>query len=303
MYQEGYNQYYQQEYAQQYDGQEEAQEEKEVEAAEGEQVQEGEEEDAAQQDQQQSSGSSSSSSSGSGYSQGTSSGSSSSSSSSSSQGTSSSSSSSWNSWNTTGYASADLKLLSIEYNLFNYLPFNFCGDWVRAGQYNNNPCPYDGTYTFSIPYTLPWDDGDITTWFATGWQGVSDLIIYKEATEEGSPDLLASCQMHWKTYVTQADEADGWKTLPSAAQTGIILAAIAAFMCCCCMYLSCCRRRKRKRHITDADYAPDLEDTTETSKAEFTLFDDSKSRAAKKKAAKDDMIHKINLTLKEPDWV
>ncbi|KAG7362729.1 hypothetical protein IV203_026089 [Nitzschia inconspicua] len=207
----------------------------------------------------------------------------------------------WNTWNTTGYASADLKLLSIEYTLFNHLPFNFCGDWVRAGQYNTNPCPYDGTYTFSIPYELPWDDGDITTWFATGWEGVSDLIIYKGNVEHDNADLLASCVVHWKTFVTQSDETEGWKTLPSAAQTAIIMVSVLAFLCCCCIYLSCCISRRRRRHITDADYAPDLEDT-ETSKAEFTLFDDEKTRSEKKKKAKDEMIHKINLSLKEPDW-
>jgi hypothetical protein len=206
----------------------------------------------------------------------------------------------WNEWNTTGYASADLKLLSVEYNLFNYLPFNFCGEWVHAGQYNNNPCPYDGTFTFSIPYNLPSDDGDITTWFATGWQGVSDLSIYKDASDS---ELLASCTMHWKTFVTQVDESEGWKTLPSAAQSAIILTSLLAFMLCCCTYLTCCRRRRRRRHITDADYTPGDDGTEAAPKAEFTLFDDEKTRSAKKKAAKDEMVHKINLSLKEPDWV
>lgn len=211
----------------------------------------------------------------------------------------------WNQWNTTGYASADLKLLSVEYSLFNYLPFNFCGEWVRSGHYNSNPCPYDGTYTFTISYDLPWDDGDITTWFATGWQGVSDLTIYKDSTEIESNELLASCIMHWKTYVTQADESDGWKTLPSAAQAAIIMVSVLAFMLCCCTYLACCRRRSRRRHITDADYAPSggSGDDTGASKAEFTLFDDEKTRQEKKKKAKDDFVHKINLSLKEPDWV
>jgi DNA mismatch repair ATPase MutL len=209
----------------------------------------------------------------------------------------------WEQWNTTGYASADLKLLSLEYTLFNFLPFNFCGDWVQQGRYNSNPCPYDGMYTFTIAYTLPWDDGDITTWFATGWQGVSDLVIYKNATESKNNELLASCTMHWKTYVTHADESEGWKTLPSAAQAVIIMVSILSCMLCCCTYLTFCRRQRRRRHVTDADYAPGEREETETSKTEFTLFDDEKTREQKQKRAKDEMIHKINLSLKEPDWV
>jgi hypothetical protein len=208
-----------------------------------------------------------------------------------------------NIWNTTGYASADLKLLSLEYSLFNFLPFNFCGDWVRQGQYNNSPCPYDGVYTFTIAYTLPWDDGDITTWFATGWQGVSDLIIYKNATQSDDNELLASCTMHWKTYVTQGDESDGWKTLPSAAQAAIIMVSILAFLLCCGTYLTCCRRNRRRRHVTDADYAPGESAEIVAPKGEFTLFDDKSTREQKQKRVKDEMIHKINLSLKEPDWV
>jgi hypothetical protein len=196
-----------------------------------------------------------------------------------------------NGTNNTGYASADLNLLSVEYNLFHLLPFNFCGEWVQAGKYNSNPCPYDGSYHFNVPYDLPWDDGDITTWFATGWQGTSNLIIYSSASEDDS-DLLASCILHWKTYVTQTNEEAGWKTLPSAAQVAIILASVLAFMCCCCFYLSCCRRRRRKRHVTDVDY-----DGTD-----FKMFEDEKMKEEKKKKEKDELLYKINVNMKEPDW-
>ena len=209
--------------------------------------------------------------------------------------------------NSTGYVSADLRLLSVEYSLFNYLPFNFCGDWVREGQYSNAPCPYDGTYSFNIPYMLPWDDGDLTTWFATGWQGYSDLIIYNNSTEHDDNQLLASCELHWKTYVTKTDESEGWKTLPSAAQAAIILAAIAVSMCLCCTWLACCRRRRRrKRHVTDADYAPGyvFNDGEPEPKTNFKkMLESSKERENRQKQEKEDMVHKINLNMKEPDWV
>ena len=198
--------------------------------------------------------------------------------------------------NNTGYASADLNLLSVEYNLFNFLPFNFCGDWVSSGRYNDGACPSDGQYTFSVPYTLPWDDGDITTWFATGWQGNSNLIIYSSPAEDNST-LLASCTLHWKTYVTKNETADeGWKTLPSAAQVAIIMASVLACMCCCCFYLSCCRRRRRKKHVTDIDYEG-------TDLGRFKIFDDKKIKEEQKKKEKDELLYKINVNMKdEPDW-
>lgn len=202
--------------------------------------------------------------------------------------------------NSTGYASADLRLLSIEYTLFNYLPFNFCGNWVQTSQNNMNACPYDGTYTFSIPYYLPYDDGDITTWFATGWQGYSDLIIYKYGKHSESNEILASCTLHWKTYVTAADEEDGWKTLPSAAQSAIIIVSVAAFMCLSCTYLACCRRRlRRNRHVTDADFATGDEVAPTTT---FKMFESKESQQDSQQQRKEDIVHRINLSLKEPDW-
>ncbi len=203
---------------------------------------------------------------------------------------------------TLGYASADLKLLSVEYALFNYLPFNFCGDWVQSGTYNVNACPNDGTYSFGVPYTLPWDDGDITTWFATGWQGYSNLKIWSNSTGSEQDELLTSCVLHWKTYVTPMNEEDGWKTLPSAAQATIILGIMAVLMFFCCAYLSFCRRRRRNRHVTDADYAKPDEEGGETPTTDFTIFESEKDRLERARKEKEENVHKININMKEPDW-
>lgn len=160
--------------------------------------------------------------------------------------------------NGTGYASANLRLLSVEYNLFEAFPIDFCGDWVQSynkTQYGNS-CPFsDDTYYFNIPYTLPWDDDDITTWFATGWSGVSSLQVRNGNSKSSS--LLADCTLHWHTYVTPSEE-EGWRTMPSAAQTGIVLASLLTAILCCCTYLTCCRRRQK--HITDVDYYNEFSD-------------------------------------------
>lgn len=152
-----------------------------------------------------------------------------------------------------GYASANLRLLSVEYNLFNNFEIDMCGDWVQA--YNKTDddltCPaVDGYYYFNINYELPYDDDDLTAWFASGFSGVSELTI---AT--GTSDLLADCTIHWHTYVS-ASNAEGFKTMPSAAQTGIVLMSIFTAIICCCTYMICCRRRKKS--IADISHYSDF---------------------------------------------
>jgi len=159
-------------------------------------------------------------------------------------------------YNNTGYASANLRLMSVEYNLFEDHPINFCGDWIEAYKGNNsdsgstnsssNCANGDGSFYFNIPYTLPHDDDDITTWFATGWSGVSTLQV-----RSNSGITLSDCSLSWHTYVTPSEEV-GWKTMPSSAQSGIVLASVLTAILCCCTYITCCR--KRKKHVTDENY-------------------------------------------------
>jgi len=145
-----------------------------------------------------------------------------------------------------GYVSANLRLMSVRYDLLELFPIDLCGDWIESYTGNSSEiCPgWDGSYYFSLPYTLPYDKDDITTWLATGWQGVSRLNIYAGAS--ASSTLLTDCKLYWHIYVTPpTDEVDGWKQLPSGAQVGVVVASILAFFCCCCSYLTCCRRRRR----------------------------------------------------------
>jgi len=149
-------------------------------------------------------------------------------------------------YNNTGYASANLRLLSVEYKLFEDHPINFCGDWIETTSSSSDCATGDGSFYFNIPYTLPYDDDDITTWFATGWSGVSTLQV---RSNSGNP--LSDCRLSWHTYVTPSEE-EGWKTMPSSAQSGIVLASVLTAILCCCTYITCCR--KRKKHVTDENY-------------------------------------------------
>ncbi len=200
--------------------------------------------------------------------------------------------------NSTGYASANLKVLSVEYSLIKNVPLDFCGSWVTPNEYNKNECPYSGNYHFSLPYTLPWDDQDITTWLATGWQGTTDLVVYNDTSS--SAELLASCRFHWRTYVTESQE-EGWHTMPSATQAAIILASILAVMSLCCFYLTCCRRRrtydKALLDVIETTPAPAEEEGEATSS--FRRMTDRDSGTLSSKAER---IHRINVNMKDPDW-
>jgi len=160
--------------------------------------------------------------------------------------------------NGTGYASSNLRLLSVEYNLFEQFPIDFCGDWIESHSTTDNGmvCPnLDDFYYFNVPYTLPMNDDDMTMWFATGWQGVSTLQVRNGNSDDSA--LLTDCELRWHTYVTPSEE-DGWKTMPSAAQTGIVLASVLTAILCCCTYAICCRRRNK--HVTDVGYYDDFSD-------------------------------------------
>jgi hypothetical protein len=154
--------------------------------------------------------------------------------------------------NATAYATAELNLMTLQYELFNDLSVKFCGDWIYAQQ--NGNCPGDGSYHFEVPYTLP-RSRDFTTWFATGWKGTAYISItngrksstYDNSTIESAPVQLGYCELHFSTYTTESD-ALGWSTLPTAMAVSITLVALTAAMACCCCYLMC---RKRRRYVTD----------------------------------------------------
>jgi hypothetical protein len=150
----------------------------------------------------------------------------------------------YSNYNSSGFASANLRMLSLEYELFNLIPFNFCGDWV---QNTNVTCPNDGYYHFDLTYQLP-ETQDKTSWFASGWTATSELMIFSSRSE--SPSILADCKLEFHTYVTQNQESE-WQSLPSAAVVTLSLLGVSVAMCTVICCLAC---RKKKKRVTDRDF-------------------------------------------------
>lgn len=161
-------------------------------------------------------------------------------------------------------------MLTLEYELFELLPFNFCGDWVSStadnGNVTNYTCPEDGRYTFSLDYTLP-ENKDKTTWFASGWTATSEIMIYSSRTE--SSTILADCKLEFHTSVTHTEESAEWKELPSAATITFALLSVALFMCMVVCFLACKRTKGREGDHEFDDFQKyidsiDDEETVET---------------------------------------
>jgi hypothetical protein len=143
----------------------------------------------------------------------------------------------------TGYATADLHLMTLDYKLFSGMAVKFCGDWIYSSKQDGDFCPDDGIYHFETLYQLP-ESTDYKTWFATGWKGTSTISIRtKRNASDGSEqgNLLGYCEMHFSTYTTKSD-SDEFKTLPSAMIVTLSLAAAAAAFSLCAFYLACCRK-------------------------------------------------------------
>lgn len=191
----------------------------------------------------------------------------------------------YNLQNTSAYVSGNLKLMTMEYDLFQFLPFNFCGDWIMNAAYNYQTCPSDGTYHFELPYSLPESEG-ISAWFATGWEGVSYIKIYKGAKTQSA--LLAKCKLHFKTYVTD-NGAENWYALPSAAQTTVVLFSVLGFLFMIVMCLACRRQERKAKHPVEDDYDfKAMNDDTEAGDEESSSPEESipEEEARKEKARK-----------------
>ena len=163
-------------------------------------------------------------------------------------------------YNNTGYATAELQLLTVDYELFELLPFNFCGNFVndQSGYYSNTTCPGDGYYNFHLAYQLPEND-DKSTWFATGWTATTEFMIFSSRYQGAS--ILADCKLEFHTSVSQAQQTGEWKSLPSAAIVTLSLLGAGLCMILTICVLAC--RPKRKR-ATDIDYGQDFKRMDET---------------------------------------
>lgn len=145
-----------------------------------------------------------------------------------------------------------------------------------ASSSNENACPGNGAYDFSVNYTLP-KAGNFS-WLASGWAGEGLIQMFAEVDETMK---IGECGLGLETYVTRKESNTSILEFPSAAvSSGLFLALFAVFMIICC-YCYVCRRGRAistEKPADEISYFSKMEDDAKS----------TRSRASSKKTKKTD---------------
>jgi hypothetical protein len=160
---------------------------------------------------------------------------------------------------------ANIEFVSLEYLLFKNQEIDLCNaNWITpASDADADSCVADGTYGFSIPYTLP-DYEDNASWLATGWRGTGFMKMFSDSSSSDEK-MIGFCTFKLSTMVTS--KGDGSFTPPTAAMTIGIVAGVIALSALICLYCTCCRRSSKVV-------------TTKSSEAGKTIASDAESQRA-----------------------
>jgi hypothetical protein len=140
--------------------------------------------------------------------------------------------------NNVAYATANVSLFNLNFNLFDMKPIYLCdADAVTGtstsayGGYQNN-CPSDGYYKYSVNYTLP--SAGSKSYLGSGWTPSGTIKMFSQAD---SSMLIGSCNISLATYVTP-HSGQQYQTpaasVASAAVLGTLLGLTLLLFCCCC---------------------------------------------------------------------
>jgi hypothetical protein len=140
--------------------------------------------------------------------------------------------------NNIAYATANVSLFKLNFNLFEMKPIYLCDSDTVTGntgyggyQYN---CPSDGSYNYSVNYTLPSAGKASQSYFGSGWTPSGVIQMYSEAD---SSMLIGECNITLATYVTPAAGQEYQipsASVASAAILGTLLGLTLLLFCCCC---------------------------------------------------------------------
>ena len=134
--------------------------------------------------------------------------------------------------NSIAYLSANIELFTIKFNLVDMFPIPLCYETMVGSDENLYDCPGDGTYDYSINYTLPSAGAKHQSWLASGWRGTGLIQLYAEMDDTM---LMGECDLNLQTYVTRPERKFSLIQVPSAAvATGLFLCFIVLVAMFCC---------------------------------------------------------------------
>jgi hypothetical protein len=137
----------------------------------------------------------------------------------------------------TAYATAELSLFTLNYNLFEDLAIPLCDDSMTANE--GYECPADGSYNYAVTYNLPSAGAESQSWLASGWQGTGQMQLF--AAENGTT-MIGDCTLSLSTFVT---EKSGNKLqVPAASVAFGTLAGVLVASLLLCVFCCCCRKKR-----------------------------------------------------------
>jgi hypothetical protein len=137
----------------------------------------------------------------------------------------------------TAYATAELSLFTLNYNLFEDLAIPLCDDSMTANE--GYECPADGSYNYAVTYNLPSAGAESQSWLASGWQGTGQIQLF---AAESADTLIGDCTLSLSTFVT---EKSGSKLqTPSASVAFGTLAGVLVAALLLCVFCCCCRKKR-----------------------------------------------------------
>jgi hypothetical protein len=147
--------------------------------------------------------------------------------------------------NNVAYATANVSLFNLDFSLFEMKPIYLCSDAVKGnsayGGYQYN-CPNDGSYNYSVNYTLP--SAGSKSYLGSGWTPSGTIKLF---SQKDSSMLIGSCNITLTTYVTPQSGQE-YQTpsasIVSAAVLGTLLALTLLLFCCCC----CTKTKPKLEH-------------------------------------------------------
>jgi hypothetical protein len=138
----------------------------------------------------------------------------------------------------TAYATAELSLFTLNYNLFEDLAIPLCDDSMTANE--GYECPADGSYEYAVTYNLPSAGAESQSWLASGWQGTGQIQLF---AAENATTMVGECTLSLSTFVTK-NSSNKLQT-PAASVVFGTLAAVLVASLLLCIFCCCCSKKKR----------------------------------------------------------
>jgi hypothetical protein len=106
---------------------------------------------------------------------------------------------------------------------------------AETGEYVQYQCPGDGSYNYSVSYTLPSAGKESQSYLGSGWMPTGVIQMF---ADQDSDELIGECTLNLVTFVTHKSGQD-YDAPPASIVSAVVLGSLLllsliGFCCCCC---------------------------------------------------------------------